>query len=272
MRGGAGMRAIFFKELKRTRKSLLIWCFLIGLLAGFGMAEYPFIADHLKTIGPLFKSIPELVQIMFGIHNVDFSTSLGYFVCMYFWCTLLTFPHAAYLGGSIVSKEQRDKTSEYLYTKPFPRDTVVLAKVLAAVVNLAAVAAVTAVVSAAAMRMIGAGGHTLNAVAVSLVGMFLTQMVLMALGLLCSGLFRSYNRAVQAAMLVLIASYASGIVIESIGTADALDFLSPIRFFPVQQSVSAGLRAPYLLLAAAVVAVAVILAVRLYRKKDLYLS
>lgn len=179
------MKAIFFKELKRTRKSLLVWCFLIVLLAGFGIAEYPFIADNLKAMGPVFKSIPKLVQIMFGIHNVEFSTPLGYFVCMYFWCTLLTFTHAACLGGGIVSKEQRDKTSEYLFTKPFPRDTVVAAKVLAAVINLAAVAAVTALVSMTAMLLIGADGRTLTAMAVSLAGMFLTQLVLMALGL-CS--------------------------------------------------------------------------------------
>ena len=261
------MKAIFLEELKLTRKSLSIWCFLIVLLTGFGMGEYPFIAENLETITPVFKTIPVLVQILFGIHNVDFSSPVGYFACMYFWCTLLAYTHAVCLGGSIISREQRDKTSEYLYTKPFSRDTVVKAKMLAAVVNLAVVAAVTGASFLAMMAQYDPSGRTLPAVVVSLAGMFFTQLVLTALGLLCSGLFPSYKGAVRGAVLVLIVSYCSGIAIESAGM-EFLDFLSPARFFPVQRSVSTGLDPLYLLLTAAVVAVSVIFTIRLYRKKD----
>ena len=44
--------------------------------------------------------------------------------------------HAAMLGATIIAKEERDKTSEFLFAKPVLRSTIITAKLLAAFVNI----------------------------------------------------------------------------------------------------------------------------------------
>lgn len=74
-------------------------------------------------------------MIMFGVKG-DLTTSLGWYVCIYFWEGLLAFPYAMSLGLSCVAKEKKFGTSEYLFTKPVERKTIVLAKVIVSAVNL----------------------------------------------------------------------------------------------------------------------------------------
>lgn len=264
------MKTIFLKELKLTRKSLFIWSFFIALLSAFGMLEYPFIADNLDMMMPALASMPKIIQIMFGVYNVDFTTPLGYYLCMYFWCCLLTYTHAVYMGASIISKDQRDKTSEYIFTKPYRRDTVVVAKALVAVVNIFVIAAVTGLVSILAMLPMNPDGYVLSRIIFSIIGMFFTQLVFAALGLLFSAIFRTYKAAVRTAVFFLLLSYTIGVSIEYIGTVDYLNFLSPIRYFNAHSVVSTGLNPVYILLSVAIVLLALYFTVRFYRKKEFF--
>ncbi len=263
------MKTIFLKELKFSRRSLALWCCVIGLTALFGMLEYPFISRYIGTLAPVLSSMPKLVQIMFGIYRVDFSTALGYYVCMYFWCCLLTYTHAVYLGASIISRDQRDKTSEYIFTKPYKRGTIVSAKAMVAAVNAFAAASVTGLLAVAALMLMKVGPEVLLKVAVSILGMFFTQLVLVALGLLCSALSSKYKTSVLSAVAVLIAAYTVAMAIEYAGTVDYLNFLSPIRYFNALSVVEKGLNISYVGVSAGIIAVSLFLTHRFYRKKDI---
>lgn len=263
------MKTIFLKECKRTRRSLFLWSLIIGILAVFGMLEYPIISGYINTLMPILQSIPKLVQIMFGVYQVDLTTPIGYYICMYFWCGLIVFTHSVYIGATIIAKDERDKTSEYIFSKPYKRDSVVMAKVLAAAVNALVVAVVTGSVSALAMIPINMSSVIYLKVAAATLGMFLTQLVMVALGLLCSALFKKYKFGLLAAIGVLVASYTVAVIIEYAGNINYLNFLSPLCYFNVQYVVNNGISLPYLAIAAAVIVVSLYFTFSIYRKRDL---
>lgn len=264
------MKSIFLMELKRSRRSLILWCAVIGVTALFGMLEYPIMAGYGDMIARALDVMPKLIQIIFGVYGADLTTNMGYYVVMYFWLGLIVFTHATYLGSSIISKEQRDKTAEYIFTKPYKRDTIVTAKIMVAGINVLVVAIIIGLVSVISMAALGADLGALESVFVSIIGMFITQLVFVTVGLLCSAVFKKYKIATLSSIAFLIVTYIVMFSIEYIGTADYLSFLSPLRYFDVQRVISSGLSPLYLLISAVVISLSLYFTLTLYRKKDFH--
>lgn len=265
------MYTIFLKELKRTRRSMCLWSLVIGILAVFGILEYPIISGYMKELIPILQSIPKLIQIMFGVYKVDLTNPLGYYACMYFWCGLVVFTHAVYIGASMISKDERDKTTEYLFSKPYKRDTIITAKILVAAVNTLVIAVITGTVSALAMLPLGVGTDFYLHVATVTLGMFFTQLVLASLGFACSALFKKPKTGILAAVFVLILSYIFAIFIEYNGRIDFLNFISPIRYFNVKSVMNNGISFPYMLISAVVILTSIYVTIMLYRKRDFHI-
>lgn len=260
------MKTIFLKELKRTRMGLIIWSSIVSLIALMGIIEYPVLGPNMHLVEEALAAIPKIGQLVFGVYNVNLNEITGYYIVMYYWTGLIVFTHAIYTGASIISKESRDKTAEYLFTKPYKRDTIVWAKIFAGFVNILVIGVITVIMYLLGMLIITDDPVVYMQILVSGLGMLLTQCVLMALGLLCSAIFRTYKSGARGAILVLLTSYC---LMFSLQFADmpSLHFLSSLTYFSVSHVVANGLDIPYILLAVSVIAVCIYFTQRVYAKK-----
>ena len=262
------METIFRKELKRTRTGIIIWSVLVGLIVFFGIMEYPAVWKNPDLVEQALSLILKIGQLVFGVYNVNLNEPTGYYVALYYWTGLFIFVHAIYTGASIISKESRDKTAEYLFTKPYPKSTIVWAKILAATVNILIVWLVTTAMSLLAMLPITSEGAVYGQVFNACVGMLITQGVLMMLGFLCSALFTGYRASVFSSIGVLLLGYILMFFVQYID-APGLSFLSPLTFFSVSVVVKSGPQLPYVLLSAMIMALCACFTQRLYAKKGM---
>jgi ABC-2 type transport system permease protein len=120
------------------------------------------------------------------------------------------------------------------------------------------------------MAALGVGLGGLISVFISIIGMFVTQLVFVAVGLLCSAIFIKYNVATLSSIAVLIVAYIVSFAIEYIGTADYLSFLSPLRYFEVQRVISNGISPLYLFVSAVIISLSLYFTLALYREKDFH--
>lgn len=262
------MLTIFKKELKRTRKGLLIWCLIVGLTSYLGIIEYPILAPYTAMLGETLALIPKIAQLVFGVYNVNWGDTMGYYTVMYYWAGLIVFTHAIYTGVSIIAKEQRDKTAEFLFTMPVKRSEIVWAKVCVGLVNIFGVGFVTLVMSLLALLPMTSGAYDFILVLLTGVGMFLTQSVLLALGLLCSAIGKTYKSGVVFAMIVLLTSYSLMFFVQYIDMP-WLNFLSPLCYFSASEIVVKGLSVWYILLATIVVIISLAYSKKIYDKKTM---
>ncbi|MCL1847261.1 MAG: ABC transporter permease [Coriobacteriia bacterium] len=262
------LNALFLNEIRRIRFGLLIWSLIVALIVGLGIMEYPMLKDYLGTMVNALSMIPKMGQLVFGVYDVDLFEPIGYYVVMYYWTCLVVFTHAVYTGASIVSKESRDKTAEFLFTKPCKRNTIIWAKICAALVNITVVGLVALLVSLVSMIVITSDPTTYLQVLVSGLGMYLTQCVLAALGLLISALLKTYRSTVMVAVAVLLASYCLMFFVQYTQMPQ-FNFISPLAFFQVSDVVANGLSIPYVLLSAAVIAVCLFLTQKFFAKKTM---
>jgi len=224
------------------------------LLAAVGFAEYAIFKNNGTEIGPMIDMMPRVVKIMFGMGELPMDTAEGWYACMYLWLSFIAFMHAALLGANIISKEEREKTSEFLFTRPIKRSTTLAGKMLAAVLNVLALALVAWATSLAVLYPHINGTSMVSGVSLTMLGMFITQMVFLFTGFLFSTL--SPGRSGSYAAVAVIVAYIIAVLIEIQGNVDFLNVLSPFRYFHAAGVLADGLSWVYVALSAVLCAAA----------------
>jgi len=127
---------IYFRELKAHRLGLLFWCLGIVAMIAAGMAKYAAFAEAGQSLDAMLAGIPKAVQVVFGFSGFNLAKASGFYGVLFLYVAVMAAVHATLLGANLISKEERDRTSEFLYAKPISRGTAVTAKLLAGLTHI----------------------------------------------------------------------------------------------------------------------------------------
>ncbi len=128
---------LFFMELRHSRLALTVWTVAVGLMLGISIFIYPEMSSQMNEIGDMFSQMGSFSDA-FGMDQVNFGEFKGYLAVE---CGnvlgLGGAIFAAIVGCSVLSKEERDRTAEFLLTHPVSRASILTAKLLASVAQVA---------------------------------------------------------------------------------------------------------------------------------------
>ena len=240
------MNALIKKELRLTRKTLIIWMGIVLLLCAFAYFEYLSLQDSLVELAGLIQTFPKILMIMFGVSE-EITSPLGWYGCIYFWVAILVYSYAVYLGNSCMVKEKTQGTAEYIFTKPVDRGQIVMAKMLASVCNLLVLTAFSGLCNYfTSIRPLG-GLEKKGAAVATTMGMFLTAIVLFALAFLVSSLSKAYKRTALLGAGLLLGCYGVYIAAELL-EFPSLYYFTPLKYFDVYTVAREGISLIFLLL------------------------
>jgi ABC-2 type transport system permease protein len=127
---------IFRIEFRMYIRSTIIWsASMILLLASF-MVFYPSFSKDAQAIAMIMENYPKELLEAFGMSDVDLSTVEGYFSMTFLFVQLCLAIQASNLGFSILSVEERERTADFLFSKPVKRIRILTQKTAAALLNL----------------------------------------------------------------------------------------------------------------------------------------
>ncbi|NTU90079.1 MAG: ABC transporter permease subunit, partial [Actinobacteria bacterium] len=138
---------IFIRELKAHSRSLLIWSLSMVALVAAGMMKFSALSTDTQALEALMKQFPASIQAVFGMTGLDLATVSGYYGILYLYLALLLAIHAGLLGEELFTKEEREKTTEFLYVRPVSRAGAITAKLCAGLCVVALLNIVTMVSS-----------------------------------------------------------------------------------------------------------------------------
>jgi ABC-2 type transport system permease protein len=124
-------RNLYRKELKRNKKNLTIWT---SIVVGFTLmvcAIYPFMKDMGNDMALLMDKMPEELRKAMGMDEDTWSNMLGFYSTYYVvYIVILISIFTSSTGANLLSKEEREKTAEFLYTRPLSRTTLYYSKLI----------------------------------------------------------------------------------------------------------------------------------------------
>lgn len=261
---------IFFRELKAHRKSLIFWSIGVFLMVVSGMAKYSAYSSSGQSINELAASLPKSMRVVLGFNSGDLSKASVYFGMLYLYLLLMATIHAAMLGATIFAKEERDKTSEFLFAKPVSRPAIITAKLLAVLVNIVIFNLVTFISSVILVGQYNKGESVNGDIAVLMTGMFILQLLFMVIGSAIAAVKKKPKTAASLAAGILLITYLLSIIIDLNDHIDALKYVTPFKYFEAKNIMSgSGLGLGYIVLSAALIAVLTAVTYVFYKKRDL---
>ena len=112
---------MFLREMKAHRTGLIWWSLGMVALVASGMAKYAAYETAGQSIVAIFETLPKAVLVVFGMQGFDLTKASGFYGVLFLYVGVMAAIHATLLGASLIATEERDRTSEFLYTKPVSR-------------------------------------------------------------------------------------------------------------------------------------------------------
>ena len=142
-------------ELRQGRIIFVVWTASIAFLLMVCVSLFPEIKGEMNDVGDLFSSMGSFTDA-FGMDRLNFGTLIGFYAIE---CGNVLGLGGAFftslIGTAALSKEERDKTAEFLFTHPISRVRVVTEKLAAVMVQIAVMNAVILSLSLVSMTVIG---------------------------------------------------------------------------------------------------------------------
>jgi ABC-2 type transport system permease protein len=260
---------LFLHELKAYRKSIVIWACSMTLLAVMYIFLFKGLGHDIEAFKAFLNHMPDAIKKSFNILIGSISTLEGFYSFVFSFVILCGSIQAMNLGTSIVSKEVRDKTADFLMTKPVSRMNIMTFKLLAAFtalvitniiyLGLTILAAVTVV-----------GEFNLKIFFMISITMFFVQLIFMAFGIMISVLAGKIKSVISISLSTVFGFYILGSLGSFLGE-ESIRYLSPFRYFDAAYIIRhAAYETPFVLISIAVFIAAIAGSYLVYLKKDIH--
>ena len=235
-----------------------------------GMAKFAAYSNAGQSITDLIAQLPYAIQTIFGLTGFDLSKASGFYGVLFIYIALMATVHAVLLGTDIISKEERDKTFEFLFVKPISRAKVITAKVFAGLFSLLVLNLITFVTSLYSVSYFGKGDFVGSDIMLMMAGLLFLQLLFFFAGAAIAAVSKKPKSASSLATSAVLFSFIVSFLVNISSSLDPLKYLTPFKYFDAKTMMADGRLDPLYVTISLVVIVGLIVTTYVkYPKKDL---
>lgn len=261
---------VYIREMKAHRKSLIIWCIGMIALIGSGMGKFAGFSSSGQSMNELMAQMPKSLQAFLGVGSLDMSTASGFYGVLFLYIVLLTTIHATMIGATIISKEERDKTVEFLFVKPMPRKKIIGIKLLAALTQVGILSIITWSASLLIVGRYSEGESIISDIGITMFGMVILQVLFLVIGTAIAASTKKPGKAATLAAAVLLVTFILSFAIDLSEKIEGLKYLTPFKYFEAKNVMDAGLELIFVGISVVLIGVLAVSTFVLYDKRDLH--
>lgn len=224
-------------ELRQGKTSFLIWTASIGFLLVICIFLFPEMKGQMDNVNDMFASMGSFTAA-FGMDRLNFGTLAGFYAveCGNVLGLGGAF-YAALCAVGILSKEEKDKTAEFLLTHPISRKRIVTEKVIAVLIQITAM---NLLIYAFAVGSIAAIGETIPWKEISLLHLayYLLQLELAGICFGISAFLRKGSAGVGLGIATMM--YFLNLIANIAEVAEFLKYITPFGYCEGADIVSSG--------------------------------
>lgn len=261
---------IFIHELKTYRKSTIIWSLsLIAIMIIF-MSMYSTFAEDAKGFMKIVENYPEAIRNAMGFNQENFFTILGFYSFPLSFITLCAAIQAMNLGTSIVNKEVREKTADFLLTKPVTRTKILTAKLLAAFVSIVVTNIFYFAAASFVALQVQTDDFSLKIFLLLSLTIFFIQLIFLSLGIIISVIVQKIKSVLTVSLATVFAFYFVGMFSDTTGD-EVKRYFSPFKYFDTAYIIKhSSYETTFLIAGAVIIILAIATSYVVYSKKDIH--
>ena len=255
-------------ELRQGRTAFLLWTGSIGFLLAVCIFLFPEMKGQMDSVSSLFSSMGAFTAA-FGMDRLNFGTLIGYYAIECGNVLGLGGAFYAYLCAvSMLSKEEKDRTAEFLLTHPVSRTRMISEKLLSVLIRITALNGIVWLLSVGSIAAIG---ETVPWKELNLLHLayFLLQLELSAI---CFGISAFVRRgSLGIGLGVAVIMYFLNLIANITEKASFLKYVTPFGYCSGADLVANGSIDPAMAAIGILIGTAGVIAAYLkYTKKDIH--
>jgi ABC-2 type transport system permease protein len=234
------------------------------------MSFYPSFAKDAEEFQKIMEGYPEAIRNALGFSLGSFFTILGFYCFPLSFITLCGAIQGMNLGTSIVSKEVREKTADFLLTKPVTRTTVLTAKLMAAFISIILTNIIYLAVTITMAYQVKTEDFSLKILIMLSLTMFFIQLIFLAIGVIVSVIVPRIKSVLTVSLTSVFAFYFLGMFSSTTGE-EAKRYISPFKYFNTAYIIKqASFESTFLIVGAVIIILAITASYFVYAKKDIH--
>lgn len=260
---------IFIREMKAHKKGLILW--IIGMLFMIVASMGKYVAtSNTGGLNAIMDKMPKSMQAIMGTGTFDLAKVSGYYGILFIYIILIATVHGGMIGADIISKEERDKTSEFLLVKPVSRKNIITSKLLAALVNIIILNILTLIVSLITVNKYGNGEEVTKDIIILMIGMLILQVIFMVIGTSIAAILKNSKKATSITTGILLTTFLMSLIIDITSKFQWLKYITPFKYFEAKNLMyGGGFNLVFLILSLLIIGALTTVTYIFYNKRDL---
>lgn len=260
---------IYFHELRAYRNPMFIWTFSLIALVILFMSMFPSISQDVEVFKELMEGFPETVRKAIGLEIDGFGTILGFYSYIFIYLNLCGAIQAMNIGTSIVSKEVRDKTADFLLTKPVSRTKILTSKLMAALTTLILTNVLFIAAASIMASLVKTEAYSSKIFFMISISLFFVQLIFLSLGIIISVIVPKIKSVLTVSLGTVFTFFIIGMLVSTTGD-EAKRYLSPFKYFDTTYIIkNSSYETSFLLVGIGIIIVALVTSFIVYSKKDI---
>lgn len=260
---------LFLFEVKSAGKSTIAWscmlCAWIILLSSF----FPGFSNNAAGITKILEGYPEAVRNPIGLSADSFKDFLSFYTFAFKGIIELGAVQAMILGASIIFKEVRGKTADFLFTKPITRRQIMTSKLLAAGACLTVTNIIYMIVASIMASLVAPEPVNMKIFLMISITLLFIQLIFMSFGILIAVLFPRMKSAMAISIGILFFFMIIYDTFKPLVGEYAIRYAIPFEYFSREYIIqNASYEAPFVIFTIIMIAAGLAASYFLYAKKD----
>lgn len=260
---------MFLHELKAYRNFTITWTLALVALVILFLSMFPSISREAEEFKKLMEGFPEAVRMALGFSVENIGSILGFYSYIFLYISLVGAIQAMILGTSIVSKEVREKTADFLLTKPVTRTRVMTYKILAAFTSLVITNVFYLGGATMMASLVETQEYSTKIFVLLSLTLFFLQLIFLALGIIVSVVVPKIKSVLPISLGTVFAFFIIGALASSTRD-DALRYITPFKYFDFAYIVqNSSYESSFMIVAMGFIAIAITASYFIYAKRDI---
>jgi ABC-2 type transport system permease protein len=243
---------------------------MIGINA-FMLSAFGSVAETAKNTELMLSQYPEAFIKAMSLDKFDMTNILHYYASRsYILITLFGSIYAVMLSSSILSKEESERTIEFLISKPITRNEIVSAKYLCVIIFITLFNILFSASNFMFMQIFKINDFSIEAFLLVSLGGLLVHLIFATICYLISVFITKTKVIISVSFGVVFITYFFSIMASIEESLSFFKYLSPFSYYSAEDLViNASLNTSYLIISIVLMSVSVALTFFCYSRKDI---
>lgn len=223
---------LFNMEIRRNAISLLIWTLVITILISVTMSVYPTFVENQSKVMGMLSIVPKGILQFKGFSNINDLVNVLVFYASnnIIYMMVLGSIYAIVLSSNILLKEEYNKTTEYLLTRPLTRSEVFFSKLVPVLINVLILNLVTTLAGFLVIELVKNESFNIRAFLILSAYTFFLNILFCCIGLFLSTLIKRSRPIITFSIGLVLIFYFIYTLSKITEGISKLGYLSPFHY------------------------------------------